>query len=199
MKIETIDVAGFMPALRAMRNPMDSWEKSDTAWDKVGEKDKGLSKKLQSAGSEHCKHLRMIIVWADITAPRYWWNEFDTYRIGVEKVSCSTMHTLMKRELVLDDFELYGEEWDSHIVDIVGVINGMMTTWRETEDPEKKKQIWIEIIRILPQSFLQKRTVMMSYAALRNIYRQREGHKLNEWHIFRDWVESLPESWMITE
>lgn len=199
MKIDTIDVAGFAPALKAMRNPMDSWNKSDSAWDKVGEKDKELSKKLQSAGSEHCKHLRMIIVWADITAPRYWWNEFDTYRAGVEKVSCSTMHTLMKRELVLDDFELHGEEWDSHIVDIMGVINGMMTTWRETEDQEKKKQIWIEIIRILPQSFLQKRTVMMSYAALRNIYRQREGHKLNEWHIFRDWVESLPESWMITE
>ena len=199
MKIDTIDVAGFAPALKAMRNPMDSWNKSDSAWDKVGEKDKELSKKLQSAGSEHCKHLRMIIVWADITAPRYWWNEFDTYRAGVEKVSCSTMHTLMKRHLELDDFEQNNGSWDSIIINVIDMINQMMDTWRETEVQTDKKYIWNEIIRILPQSFLQKRTVMMSYAALRNIYRQREGHKLSEWHLFREWVEGLPESWMITE
>lgn len=199
MKIETIDVAGFMPAIRAMRNPMDSWEKSDTAWDTVGEKDKELSKKLQNAGSEHCKHLRMIVVWADITAPRYWWNEFDTYRAGIEKVSCSTMHTLMKRKLELTDFEPQEHTWSSNMAEIMEMINDMMDAWKEKEDKTEKKYIWNEIIRILPQSFLQKRTVMMSYAALRNIYRQREDHKLKEWSMFRFWIETLPESWMITE
>ena len=97
LNIITLEVAGIGPAIHAMRNPMDSWAKSDTVQGKVGEKDKELSEKLSRAGTEHCKHLRMIMVWADITAPRYWWNEFDTYRAGVEKVSCSTMHKIMSR------------------------------------------------------------------------------------------------------
>lgn len=199
MNIITLELAGIGPAIHAMRNPMDSWERSDTVQGKVGEKDKELSEKLSRAGAEHCKHLRMIMVWADITAPRYWWNEFDTYRAGVEKVSCSTMHTLMKRHLTLRDFEDNDGEWDSMLASVIECINGMMDTWRECKDQEEKKHIWNQIIRILPQSFLQKRTVMMSYAALRNIYRQREGHKLDEWKQFRAWVETLPEGWMITE
>ena len=199
MNIITLELAGIGPSIHAMRNPMDSWERSDTVQGKVGEKDKELSEKLSRAGTEHCKHLRMIMVWADITAPRYWWNEFDTYRAGVEKVSCSTMHTLMKRHLTLRDFEDNDGGWDSMLASVIECINGMMDTWRECKDQEEKKHIWNQIIRILPQSFLQKRTVMMSYAALRNIYRQREGHKLDEWHRFREWVEGLPESWMITE
>lgn len=199
MNIKTLEVAGIGSAIHAMRNPMDSWKKSDTVLGKVGEKDKELSEKLSKAGAEHCKHLRMIMVWADITAPRYWWNEFDTYRAGVEKVSCSTMHTLMKRYLTFNDFEDDDGTWDSMLASVIGCINGMMDTWRECEDQEEKKHIWNQIIRILPQSFLQKRTVMMSYAALRNIYRQREGHKLDEWKQFRAWVEALPEEWMITK
>ena len=210
MKIETIEIAGIKPALHAMRNPMDSWDKSDSAFDTedycnsfgqhiyVGPIDKDLSTRLQKAGPEHCKHLRMVMVWADITAPRYWWTEFDTYRAGVEKVSCSTMHRLMARPLTLDDFEIDDKD-DIGTKTMVDCLNGMMIVYKEMIDKNEKKKVWRKIIQHLPQSYLQKRTVMISYAALRNIYRQREGHKLTEWKQFRDWVESLPESWMITE
>ena len=206
MKIETLEVCGFVSALHAMRNPMDSWGKADSFVSYstsgtsilVGEADKDLSIRLQKAGPEHCKHLRMIMVWADITAPRYWWTEFDTYRIGVEKVSCSTMHKLMSRKLATDDFEV--DDKDSPGFQIhVQYLNDLMDEYRDEEKPDEKKAIWRHIIQNLPQSYIQTRTVMMSYAALRNIYRQREGHKLKEWQKFREWVESLPESWMITE
>lgn len=198
MKIETIEVAGFHSAIHGMRNPLDSWEKSDSRTGRIGQKDKELSMKLAHAGAEHAKHLRMVMVWVDITAPRYWWTEFDTYRIGVEKVSCSTMHKLMARQLTTDDFET-DEKFSPALVSAVYEINMRMNQYAEANDPDTKKAIWREIIQILPQSYLQKRTVMMSYAALRNIYRQREGHKLVEWQRFREWCERLPESWMITE
>jgi len=204
MKIQLLDYAGILPAMTAMRNPMNSWDRNDTQIDfkemriKVGSADKGLSEKLQKAGPEHAKHLRMIMVWADINAPRYWWNEFDTYRAGVEKVSCSTMHKLMSRELTTDDFETDAKH-SYALLSAVHEINVRIGRYHSEEDPEAKKAIWREIIQILPQSYIQKRTAMMSYAALRNIYRQREGHKLKEWQEFREWCESLPESWMITE
>ena len=208
MNISALEIAGIQPALHAMRNPMDSWDKSDSVQDTsfgplgfvVGEKDKGLSVRLQNAGPEHCKHLRMVMVWADITAPRFWWNEFDTYRAGVEKVSCSTMHRMMARQLTPDDFEdCNNGSRSERLLDTIEYINTMISAYKCSTDPDEKRTIWEYVIQILPQSYLQKRTVMMSYAALRNIYRQREGHKLNEWHQFREWVESLPESWMITE
>ena len=201
---------GFSQAIEAMRNPMDSWNKSDSEWDydnvyefylgkyNIGEKDKELSVKLQKAGPEHCKHLRMIYVWTNITAPRYWWNEFDTYRAGVEKVSCSTMHKLMARPLEIEDFEhdsINGE----FLRKVIESLNGSMTAYQLCKDPDHKKEIWRGIIQALPQSYLQKRTVCMSYAALRNIVRQREGHKLYEWEIFINWAKSLPNSWMIFE
>jgi len=215
MKIETLEIAGMYPALHSMRNPMDSWEKSDTFWltmdgpyvnpafnakycTEVGMADTDLSVRLQKAGPEHCKHLRMVQVYADITAPRYWWTEFDTYRAGVEKVSCSTMHRLMARKLTPDDFECDDKNSFGFQVG-VQYINDLMDEYRDEENPDEKKAIWRHIIQNLSQSYLQKRTVMMSYAALRNIYRQREGHKLKEWQTFREWIESLPESWMITE
>ena len=204
MKIQLLDYAGILPAMTAMRNPMNSWYKNDTHVDfkemkiMVGSADKALSEKLQKAGPEHAKHLRMIMVWADISAPRYWWMEFDTYRYGVEKVSCSTMHKLMSRELTTDDFETDAKH-SYALLSTVNEINMRIGNYHGEEDPEAKKAIWREIIQILPQSYIQKRTVMMSYAALRNIYRQREGHKLKEWQEFRKWCESLPESWMITE
>ena len=215
MEITTLEVAGLYSALHGMRNPMDSWEKSDSAWDRqvyggehgsgafiedyrIGEKDAELSFKLAQAGTEHAKHLRMVMVWADITAPLYWWKQFDCYRIGVEKVSCSTMHTLMRRPLTEDDFEK-----DSispvYLEKVLESINSEMELYKETGDQEVKHMVWRGIIQMLPQAFLQKRTVMMSYAALRNIYKQRKGHKLSEWHQFRGWVETLPESWMITD
>ena len=198
MKIKTLEVAGIHSALIAMRNPLDSWDKSDSVTGTVGEKDKELSKKLASAGTEHAKHLRMIMVWADIKAPRYWWTEFDTYRVGVEKVSCSTMHKLMARPVEVDDFENDGIS-PIALDNVIDYINGDMNLYKNTSDPETKNILWRGIIQLLPQSYRQKRTVMMSYAALRNIYRQRKGHKLSEWQQFREWIGGLPESWMITE
>ena len=208
MIIETKEINGVFPAIKGMRNPMDSWDKSDSRWlyhdddsklkYEVGEADKDLSVRLQQAGPEHCKHLRMIFVWADITAPRYWWNEFDTYRAGVEKVSCSTMHKLMARPLTRDDFE--HDSMNNDFLDyVIESLNTSMEAWRFEHDPEEKKQIWRSIIQALPQSYLQKRTVCMSYAALRNIVKQREGHKLIEWKQFIDWTHTLDNSWMMFE
>ena len=212
MIIKTIQVAGIEPALEAMRNPMDSWEKSDSTFRHdywrfdvnepvyhIGKVDKELSEKLQNAGPEHCKHLRMIMVWATISAPRYWWTEFDTYRIGVEKESCSTMHKLMSRPLKLSDFE-HDEEYAPALEGIINSINGRMENYKELKNEGcdlEAKEVWREIIQLLPQSYLQRRTVMMSYAALRNIVRQRAGHKLYEWAWFIAWAKDLPESWMI--
>lgn len=199
MEIKTLEVAGISSAIIAMRNPMNSWAKHDSVIGKVGKADKELSMKLAKAGAEHCKHLRMIVVWANITAPRYWWTEFDTYRIGVEKVSCSTMHKIMSRDLTFDDFEhdqLFEKGFTANIID---QINACIQTYKEETDQTIKQELFRSVIQLLPQSYLQKRTVMMSYAALRNIYRQREGHKLPEWSMFREWVKTLPESWMITD
>lgn len=208
MNIETKEISGVFPAIRGMRNPMDSWDKSDSRWlyhdddsklkYEIGKTDKDLSVRLQQAGPEHCKHLRMIFVWADITAPRYWWNEYDTYRAGVEKVSCSTMHKLMARPLTEDDFE--HDSVNNDFLDyVIESLNTSMEAWRFEHDPETKKEIWRSIIQALPQSYLQKRTVCMSYAAIRNIVKQREGHKLIEWKQFIDWAHTLDNSWMIFE
>ena len=204
MNIETInEPEGFSQAIMAMRNPMDSWRYSDSGYSDdahehfvVGNADKRLSMKLQNAGPEHCKHLRMIHVWADITAPRYWWNEFDTYRQGVEKVSCSTMHKLMARPLEENDFE-HDCMNDKYLDNMIKSINDSMLAYQLCKDPDYKKEIWRGIIQALPQSYLQKRTVCMSYAALRNIVKQREGHKLKEWAQFIDWCKSLQHNWMI--
>ena len=222
MKITTLDVHGIVPALHAMRNPMNSWDRTDTyialpTVEKgdpdelvlykcldpkcvvVGPNDKELSLKLQKAGPEHCKHLRMVMVWADIEAPRYWWQEFDTYRQGVEKVSCSTMHKLTSRPITEDDFEFEksnAKTW-INIRATVAVLNDLIRLYQEEARPDDREEVWRSLIQNLPQSYIQKRTVMMSYAALRNIVRQREGHKLREWKFFIDWARKLPESWMI--
>ena len=202
MKIETLRVAGIEEAVRAMRNPLDSWTRSDTENGKVGPKDAALSDKLAKAGPEHAKHLRMIMVWADISAPRYWWTEADTYRLGVEKVSCSTMHRLTARDLTADDFEedpdSVGNRYMAQTVDALNTFLKNYRLCRENGNMAEALRWWRALIRQLPQSYIQKRTVMFSYAALRNIYRQRAGHRLSEWRLFLDWVETLPESWMIT-
>lgn len=200
MEIRTLEVAGFAPAIKAMRNPMNSWQKSDTYNDGVvGQADRDLSERLQKAGPEHCKHLRMIQVWADITAPFYWWKQLDTYRFGVEKVSCSTMHKLTSRPLTVNDFEMDGEPTKHDLV-IIDTLNEYIDFIRNSTEPDEEKQTaWRTLVRMLPEGYLQTRTVMFSYAALRNIYKQRKGHKLKEWELFRQWVESLPESWMITD
>ena len=206
MNIETIrEPEGFSQAIYAMRNPMDSWKFSDSGWTDndcelgsffIGDKDKELSMKLQKAGPEHCKHLRMIFVWAEISAPRYWWQEFDTYRNGVEKVSCSTMHKLMARPITEDDFE-HDCMNDKYLKETVKALNDSMLAYSLCEDPNHKYEIWRGIIQALPQSYLQKRTVCISYAALRNIVRQRKGHKLIEWEHFINWAKALPNAWMI--
>jgi len=193
IKIRTLEVAGIGPAIHAMRNPYDSWAKSDTHQGYIGEKDRELSEWLSNAGTEHCKHLRLIEVWAEIEAPLYWWKEFDTYRAGVEKLSCSTMHTITKSKFTK---EMFTNEVDDSIINWLEVERGFFLS----ADTEQKKQIyWRRIIENLPSGFIQRRTVMMSYAALRQICKQRKGHKLTEWHVFRDWAFGLPEGWLIGE
>lgn len=191
--IKTLETAGIDTAIHAMRNPYDSWWKSDSEPGKVGQSDRELSEKLSKAGTEHAKHLRLCMVWAEIDAPLYWWKEFDTYRMGVEKVSCSTMHTITKRKFSPD---MFTARVDPGCINWLEVQRGFFLT-AETEDT--KKLYWRSIIENLPSGFIQKRTVMMSYAALRQICKQRKGHRLSEWEDFREWAFKLPESWMIKE
>lgn len=198
MKIKTLTVTGLECAMHAMRNPLNSWAKGDSDQSAVGPNDRDLSLRLQKAGPEHAKHLRMVNVYVDITAPRYWLIEMDTYRAGVEKISCSTMHTLTKHPFTEDDFEFDDTPVSKNMVrGIVHTMNTLRTMYLDEADPEKRKEVWRALIQNLPHSFLQTRTYMISYAALRNIVRQREGHKLREWKQFIDWCHTLPEAWMI--
>lgn len=218
MEIKTLEIAGFMPAMHAMRNPMDSWKKNDSAMREfspeevrdvygpytpgmpdLGPNDTDLASRLQAAGPEHAKHLRLIQVWADVYAPRYWWQEMDTYRAGVEKLSCSTMHKLMARPLALSDFACDDAFTRTFLEGAISDLNAQMALYRSLpqEQEEARKLVWRGIIQALPQSYQQRRTMMFSYAALRNVYHQRKNHKLSEWHQFCRWCESLPESWMI--
>lgn len=198
MKIKEYSISGAQFALEAMRAPYMSWDRADTKIDdesdavNIGPNDCKLCRQLATAGPEHCKHLRLIVVHAVITAPRYWWVQFDTYRTGVEKVSTSTMHTLTKRDLTPEDFEGYV------FPGVIDLLNSALAKYRREDVPEMKEYIWRSVIQNLPQSYLQARYCMMSYAALRAMYHQRKNHKLQEWHKFCEWIEGLPESWMIT-
>ena len=217
---ENTNVYGWEVAIRGMRNPMNSWEKSEgitLAWDfdknmcipKIGENDLKLMKNLSKAGSDHGKFLRMITVTVDITAPLYWWKEFDTYKVGTVANSCSTMHKIHAKEFTLDDFShehLYNiEECPIHIqfdrskgilnscpagcLDIViGVLNGMREKFLET----KEKAYWWQMIQLLPSSYNQRRTVQLNYQVLKSMYFARKNHKLDEWHDFCLWAEGLP-------
>lgn len=197
--LETVVPAeGFIAAMSAMRNPMNSWDKNDTTYSNdlmkasIGPNDKKLALKLGAAGPSHSKHLRFIMVYTDIHAPLYWWKEFDTYRNGVEKLSTSTMHKLSSRPLMKPDFEFADEEEELYFqVDVLPRLNHLI------EKSKDDKLYWEKLIRELPSNFIQMRTVMMSYAAIKNICEQRKGHKLKEWHKFIDWAHSLPESWLI--
>jgi len=195
IKIETFGVYGLNHAFRALRNPYDSWAKSDSSFSQddilIGNADAKLANSLIQAGSEHATFLRMIVCYANITAPRYWWTEADRYRIGKEQISCSTMHTLMRRHLRPEDFsgEVFTETLDH--------LNNLMDGYKLETDPEVKQAIWKTIIENLPQGYNQTRTVMMSYQALRAMCHQRKGHKLSEWHDFISWAKTLPESWML--
>jgi len=199
IKIRTLEVAGIGPAIHAMRNPLNSWSKSDTHHGSIGEKDRELSERLSNAGPEHAKHLRMCMVWAEIEAPLYWWKEFDTYRMGVEKLSCSTMHTIAKKPFELADFSAdhLTIRGGNQLKMLIDTLNDYRDAYNSAEDAETKKTYWWQLIQLLPTCYNQRRTVMMSYAALRQICSQRKGHKLDEWHKFREWAFGLPEGWMI--
>lgn len=248
IKIEEVEVAGFRPSVRGMRNPLQSWDKSDSyptyltmfesdfyeaqeegiigkeaefEYDEpwvlsdntalycdyhVGKNDKNLMHNLADAGTDHSKFSRMMTVWCDITAPLYWWKEFDTYRVGVEKNSSSTMHRLTYKPFEMSDFSFehlingydiigqpeesreYYENPETCLEYVISVLNYYRKLYIETKD----KLYWWQMIQLLPSSYNQLRTVQMSYQALSNMYFARRNHKLDEWHTFCDWVETLP-------
>lgn len=196
MRIKTLETTGMGPAIRAMRNPYESYERSDTIPGHIGERDRDLAESLAKAGPPHCKHLRMIQVWAEIWAPRFWWQEFDTNRIGVEKVSCSTMHKLTSRPLSREDFAWDGKESD--LDDLIRWLNLRIQAHNTARTAEEKERAFRVLKESLPEGYIQRRTVMMSYQALRNICEQRRGHRLREWQQFIDWCGTLPEAWLIT-
>ena len=209
LKIENVLVCGWEPAIRGMRNPMNSWDKSDSGWVsemnedgvlehsfEVGKNDLVLMKKLAEAGSDHRKYMRMIVVYVDITAPLYWWKEFDTYKVGTVANSCSTMHKIHERPLTLHDFSY--EYLEPEAKDVMICVIDSLNALRDYYVDFGNKSDWYQMIQLLPSSYNQKRTVMMNYEVLRNIYKSRKNHKLDEWHQLCDWIKSLPYNKLIT-
>ena len=191
------------------RNPMNSWEKSDSDFSflspdgdpAIGPNDLDLMTRLCNAGTEHRKFMRMITVYVDITAPLYWWKEFDTYKVGTVANSCSTMHKIAAKEFTLEDFS--HEHVTTRSLELLMITIKYLNECRDlyvnydTHDNSgyskpTKKEVWWQMIQLLPTSYNQKRTVMLNYEVLRNIYHQRKNHKLDEWHDFCDWIETLP-------
>ena len=229
LKIENTEVLGWEHAIRGMRNPLNSWEKSDSDWDydcfeydfaeyrtkdefEVGPNDLGLMKRLRNTGTDHRKFMRMIVVYVDITAPLYWWKEFDTYKVGTVANSCSTMHKIHAKEFTLEDFScehvlrdnsvtvnyvendfriLNNLQWLMLTIDL---LNAMRETYLKTKD----KVFWWQMIQLLPSSYNQKRTVMLNYEVLANMFAARYNHKLDEWHTLCEWMRTLPYSELIT-
>lgn len=234
IKIENYEVVGCEHALRGMRNPKNSWGRSDSGWRtdfeggvyyEIGKYDHKLAMSLAEGGPVHAKYRRMITVYVDITAPLYWWKEFDTYKVGTVANSCSTMHKLTEKEFTLEDFSCehlmvfsdqeipYEADWPNIynykglLEDIVAILNDARHKYldikaRPTKDLAKKKELmkkyWLQMIQLLPSSYNQKRTVMLNYEVLTNIYKWRKDHKLDEWREFCEWIERLPYSEMIT-
>ena len=224
IKIENVEVVGWEYAIRGMRNPLNSWDKSDSEYhvdcnicnnphydcdncpmvafdDKtlIGSHDLELMKKLVKAGTDHRKFMRMITVYVDVTAPMYWWAEYDTYKVGTVRNSCSKMHTITNKEFELDDFS--HEQLEPTVIDgashsgckstlkcVIDILNGMRTQYLIT----KNKYYWWQIIQLLPSSYNQKSTLMLNYEVLANIYHSRKVHKLDEWVEFCSWIETLP-------
>lgn len=199
IKLEKTEVFGWESVIRGMRNPMNSWDKSDSEWHKdfegdsyftIGENDLKLMKSLSKAGTDHAKFLRMINVTVDITAPLYWWKEFDTYKVGTVANSCSTMHKIHAKEFTLDDFshEHLTVNWREELLNIIHLLNDARTGFLAYED----KLYWWQMIQLLPSSYNQKRTVQLNYQVLKSMYFARKSHKLDEWREFCAWVETLP-------
>lgn len=227
--------------IEGMRNPMNSWEKSDTCFsdescvncydgqrnlcnkdsffrkdEKLGSNDHFLMQRLSNAGTEHRKYMRMMPVYVRITAPLYWWKEFDTYKIGTVANSCSTMHKIAEKEFTLEDFscehlgvfipaekndgvEDYRNLWIAALEETIDYLNVARTFYNRETDPKLKKDYWWQMIQILPSSYNQTRNVMLNYEVLANIYRQRKNHKLDEWREFCKWIASLPYSELIVD
>ena len=204
LKIENVEVYGWEAAIRGMRNPLNSWARSDSTWNAfgaadgfaVGDEDFDLMMKLADGGSSHAKYRRMITVTLDINAPLYWWKEFDTYKVGTVANSCSTMHKIHSRDLTLDDFSTdhLKHEAIGHMIVTIDILNWYRKKYLET----KEKDMWWQMIQLLPTSYNQRRTVLLNYEVLAAIYRDRRHHKLDEWHVVCDWIESLPYSEIIT-
>lgn len=233
LKIENTEVMGWKHAIRGMRNPKNSWEKSDSGVcathgpahcadcvytdchaDDVeigtkyilGPNDLNLMTTLRNAGTDHRKFMRMITVYLDITAPLYWWKEFDTYKVGTVANSCSTMHKIAEKEFTMEDFSC--EHLEGRALNTLEDMVDELNYWRDYYLDIKKqnvvgaytkaKDIWWQMIQLLPSSYNQKRTVMLNYEVLANMYKSRRNHKLDEWHTLCDWIESLPYSELIT-
>lgn len=214
MKIEKPEVYGWKAAIRGMRNPMNSWERSDTEYTcrlfwytknnhniedastspRIGENDLSLMKKLSAAGDDHAKFLRMINVTCDITAPLYWWKEFDTYKVGTVANSCSTMHKIHSEPITAEMFSLE----HTKLCDVGKAYFQELEEIRKQYIKTRDKKYWYALIQLLPASFNQKRTVQLNYAVLKNMYHSRTNHKLDEWRAFCEWLESLPYAELIT-
>lgn len=242
IKIENVEVIGWEHAIRGMRNPMNSWEKSDSgickggddgigcencanydscehtydhSW-QLGKADHDLMMRLAAGGPTHAKYRRMITVYVDITAPLYWWKEFDTYKVGTVANSCSTMHKIAAKEFTLEDFshehlisDWIGDnndavyywypketdiEWFASPLDGLRIMIGLLNTNRQAYLKTQDKKYWWQMIQLLPSSYNQKRTVMLNYEVLAGIYPMRKNHKLDEWVEFCKWIEALPYS-----
>lgn len=240
LKIENTEAHGWEAAIRGMRNPMNSWEKGDSEsccgsgncqnclyYDAcpscympfvIGPNDLDLMKRLVPGGPVHAKFRRMITVYLDITAPLYWWKEFDTYKVGTVANSCSTMHKIQAKEFILDDFScehlfedhcfytdsktpgIFGatQQFNTSAIGVLKIVIETLNLYREKYLETKDKTYWWQMIQLLPSSYNQRRTVMLNYEVLANIYKSRRNHKLDEWHTFCDWIESLPYSDLIT-
>ena len=206
--------------IQGMRNPMNSWEKSDSGIDNLvslkdgstvarafdlGENDLSLMQRLANAGTDHRKFMRMMPVYVRITAPLYWWKEFDTYKVGTVANSCSTMHKIMDKEFTLEDFSI--ERMSDYLlvgvealVDTLNTLRDLYINYDKYDDPETPKQkIWDSVIQLLPSSYNQTRNVMMNYEVLANIYKSRKDHKLDEWREFCQWIKELPYSELIID
>ena len=237
LKLENTEVMGWEAAIRGMRNPKNSWEKSDTKsgcmWvscstcpirqfcntstvmvSVVGPNDHTLMMQLRNAGTDHRKFMRMITVYVDITAPLYWWKEFDTYKVGTVANSCSTMHKIADKEFTLEDFshEHLCDDELALLEEVIARLNMNRVAFIAKNDKQVdrytimsdecyakyKKTLWWQLIQLLPSSYNQRRTVMLNYEVLANMYKSRRHHKLDEWHTFCDWIEELPYSELIT-
>ena len=228
IKIENAKIVGWEEAIRGMRNPMNSWSKSDSyrysgkgpsleeaglidqltgchTCFEVGDNDLSLMKKLRNAGTDHRKFMRMITVYMDITAPLYWWKEYDTYKVGTVANSCSTMHKIAEKEFTIEDFSC------EHLKDSLGVAHdcfspldilydviSMLNICREDYLKSKPKDDWWQMIQLLPSSYNQRRTVMLNYEVLANMYKSRKNHKLDEWRTFCEYIKTFPYSELIT-